>query len=142
MRVAWWWMPRTSIAISGLLHVPEQVGRREDAALDVFSVGSLGLEHPGRDVGHGLERALLELHGELFAGVEVGRLDPRSAQLLDLVVLGPAEPGAVAVRPQSLVDRRVEHVRADPAGAEHVPPALGRRLLRGAAGDLLPPIHR
>jgi hypothetical protein len=55
----------SSSACSGLLDVPHKQSRSGSKAPDVLAKRGLGLELPGRDIGHDFEGALLELGGDL-----------------------------------------------------------------------------
>src|SRR5208282_973192 len=95
-----------------------------------------------RDVGHDLEGALLDGRGDLLASLRVGRPHPLASQGFELRVLRPAEPRRISVSAQRLVEARIKHIRAAPAGAEDIPAALLDRLLRSSANDKIAPVAR
>src|SRR6516225_9060009 len=85
-----WWL---NSARSGLLDAPQEKRRAGNDAFQVLAVGGLGRVLPGRDIRNGLEGALLDLGGDLLAGLAVARFQPFRPQFLELIVLRPAKPG-------------------------------------------------
>src|SRR5258706_8189822 len=128
---------------SVLLQVPVEVAGLVEEAGDVLARGERRIEFAERHVGADLERARLDLLGELLLLRLVGLAHELGAQLEDLVVLGPAEPaGDLAARIHGGVGDRVPDVRTLPGGEEHVPAALVDRILLGAAAHQRVPVHR
>src|SRR6266568_48269 len=72
---------------SYLLDVPHEDRRGAGIALDVLAIGRLDIKLPGRNVGHHLEGAPLDLDGNLLALFGTLRRQPLGAQRLELVVL-------------------------------------------------------
>src|SRR5689334_6588528 len=110
---------------SALVDVPERRERRLEHAGQVGAIGARLVVDPGRDPHHVLERLLLDRRGDFLLLGGIGRAHEGVAQLLDLGVLGPAEPAAVlalAVDPEVL--HRRQHVGVDPGRVEHVPATL------------------
>src|SRR5215471_7034288 len=122
---------RPAVRASRLLDVPHEDGGGADIALEVPAQRGLRLELSGRNIGDDLKRTLLDLRGDFLALLGILGFQPLGAQLFELVVAGPAEPGLLAISAQHDVDRGIERVGTDPAGLEHVPPPLGDRLFRG-----------
>src|SRR6516165_8000985 len=78
---------------SYFLDIPHQIRRSLYDPLQVLPIGGIGFPLPGRQIGHDFKGTFLDRGGELLALIERRRLDPLSAQVLQLVVVGPAEPG-------------------------------------------------
>ena len=89
-----------------------------------------------------LDRAILHRRRQ---GLGLGRirfLGVGIAQLLHLGIVGPAEPGLVAVGDGEVGGDRIEDVGRDGVGVEGAPAALVGRILLGAARDQRLPVHR
>src|SRR5215207_1737147 len=128
---------RTGGAALLLADVPEhrKPGVRDDAVDAVGPIGDRLRPLPEGDVDHLLDRALLQVAGDLHLllvrmGEAVG-----AAQLLDLGVAGPAEQALVAGGPDPGVQDRVRAPNRARGGDEDVPAALRRRLLLRPARD-------
>jgi hypothetical protein len=78
----------------------------------------------GWDAGDGLESPLLDLGGDFLAnfavaGVEL--IEPGLAQRVDLLILGSAEPGIVAIGRERWIRPGVQHLGAKEICAKDVP---------------------
>src|SRR5215831_21374419 len=126
---------KSPVALFGLVDIPEHRRRRAvDHASQGFPPGTRNEELSERDVDHLIIGLFLDLGGELLLVFQRRGARELIAQLLDRGVLGPAEPAAIlALSTDREVRYRIVHVGADPVGEEHVPAALLRRLLAGAA---------
>src|SRR5439155_25909038 len=110
-----------------------EVARAGDEAGDVAPRGERIHIFAERRMRADLEGARLDLLGEHLFLRLFGRARELVAQLLELIVRRPAEPGLLAERADRRIGDRVPDVRRDPGGAEHVPAALGGRVLLRAA---------
>src|ERR1035437_11161582 len=89
--------------------------------------------HPKRTVRHVLPELHLQIAADLLLRLQVRRVEPALAQRLQLLALGPAEPGVAAAGTDAEM-RGQQHVAgAAEEGEEDVPTALVDRLLAGAA---------
>src|SRR5262249_7132700 len=97
-------------SVAVLLHVPVEVSRADHPAGDVLARGDRVDVLPGRRVGTDLEGAHLDRLGEgLFLRL-VGGAGKLVAQLLELAIGGPAEPGFLAGAADRGVRKRVPDV--------------------------------
>ena len=71
----------------------------------------------------------------------IGLERPLPVELDDLLVARPAIPGLVAIL-HEVVDQRIFDAGRGRVGEEHIPAALRRRRLGGAALDQGRPVHR
>src|SRR5271163_1737908 len=101
---------RTINVIAGCASDPSHVPEDDEAveyAGDVLLTGC-GVEIlPQRHVRHILERLALQRDSDLLLRLEIGRIDPLRAQLLDLRAGGPAHHTVLAVAPQEHVTDRI-----------------------------------
>src|SRR5215467_7889598 len=82
--------------LSLLLDVPQKNHRCDDHAGQIRAVGRGDYKLRRRNEGQELESLNLHSVGGCFCGGWVGRVEPRVAQLLELLVGRPAEPRIVA----------------------------------------------
>src|SRR5687767_11177896 len=124
-----------------LLHIPVRVAAADHQAGDVLAHRIRIDVLAERRVRADLEGAHLDLLGDRFALGVVGLARELVAQLLDLLVAGPAEPGFLAGRAERGVGERAPHVGREPGREEDVPAALRRRLLLRASRHNGVPVH-
>src|SRR5687767_2284498 len=117
--------PRQPRASGAALDVPEERQALQHAGQTAAI--SCGLKVLAEwQVGHLLERNLLDLACDGLLRSEVGGVEPGLAKFLDAGDSWPPEPRSVAMPTQALVDTGVKHVDARPESAEHAPAATLR----------------
>src|SRR5580693_4501511 len=80
-----------------LAHAPEEWERAFDHAAEILAPGLVGEEEAGGRIDDGVERGLVDALDRGLLVVEVFCVEPSRDLGFGLVVLGPAEPGLVAV---------------------------------------------
>src|SRR5262245_40296122 len=118
--------------LSLLLHIPQKNHRRDDHAGQTRAVGRGDYKVRRGNKGQEFESLNLHCVGGCFCRGSVGSVEPRVAQLLELLVGRPTEPCIFTGGAERSTGRRDE-LRAGGIRVKDRPTALFDRFLRRAA---------